>query len=193
MIIENINRLDRELKSLFDTVAITKGSERTGHHFDITAEKVVEGKRVKVTARVPMPAMEMPRVKWSYLSDPRDSMSHVVEMVSDMEELAADINEVAERRRLDRSYLESLSAIDDPQEPEPAEDEVSEMVALVDKLGMQVTDTRVTTEDGLMVEVSTFKGSIRESDRQRIDMALSMVEGATHMWIGDRLVVKQII
>jgi hypothetical protein len=114
-------------------------------------------------------------------------------MVSDMEELAADINEVAERRRLDRSYLESLSATDDPQEPEPAEDEVSEMVALVDKLGMQVTDTRVTTEDGLMVEVSTFKGSIRESDRQRIDMTLSMVEGATHMWIGDRLVVKQII
>jgi hypothetical protein len=193
MIIENINRLDRELKSLFDTVAITKGSERTGHHFDITAEKVVEGRRVKVSVKVPMRAMEAPRVTWSYLSDPRDPSSHVVEMVSDMEELAADINEVAERRRLDRSYLESLSATDDPQEPEPAEDEVSEMVALVDKLGMQVTDTRVTTEDGLMVEVSTFKGSIRESDRQRIDMTLSMVEGATHMWIGDRLVVKQII
>jgi len=193
MIIENINRLDRELKSRFDSVSIAKGSDRSVHHFEIVAEKVVEGKRVKVSARVPMQALEMPRVAWSYLSDPTDPMGHVVEMISDMEELAADISEVADRRRLDRAYLESLAQVEEEPEPEQIDDQVSEMVALVGRLGMQVTDTRTAIEDGLMVEVSTFKGSVRESDRQRIDMAIALIEGASNLWVGDRLVVKQII
>lgn len=193
MIKETINRIDRELKSMFDSVSITEGAVRGEHHFDLTLEKVVDGRRARVSARVPKHAIASPLVPWTYLSDPRDPMGHVVEMVSENARLAEDMLEVATKRRLDRSYLESLQAVGQaPAEPEP-EDLRSDLVVLIERMGMVATDTRTATEDGLMVEVSTFKGDVRPSDRVRIDMALSGIDCVSHMWVGERLVVKQLI
>jgi hypothetical protein len=193
MITENINRIDTQLKERFDSVRITEEVDRSGFHFRVRAGKSVGGKTVFLEAVVPFEGLGARRVAWRYAADTRDPGGHMVEMVSDVEALAGDMLEVVEKGRLDRSYLESLATDEPSAGAEVTVDVRSEVARLVEELGMELVDSRTAVDDGLMVEVATFTGSSRLTDRQRIEMALSAVTTATHMWVGDKLVVKNLI
>lgn len=193
MITENINKIDTQLKERFDSVWITQEGDRSGFHFRVRAGKSVGGKTVVLEAVVPFEGLGARRVAWRYAADTRSPGGHMVEMVSDIDNLAGDMLEVVERGRLDRSYLESLDPEEPSEDPGVTVDERSGVARLVEDLGMELVDSRTAVDDGLMVEVATFTGSSRLTDRQRIEMALSAVTTATHMWVGDKLVVKNLI
>ena len=188
-----MNRLDRELKSLFDSVAITESSARSGVQLDLALEKSINGKRVAIACSIPKHQAGGQVVPWSYLADTRDPSGHMVEMASGIDRLAADMLEVVSRSRLDRSYLESLPDEPTPDRTDRPEDIRTEVVRLVERMGMETVGSRTACEDGLMVEVSTFRGDLRASDASRVSMALGLMDGVSQSWEGGGLVVKRLI
>lgn len=194
MIKETINMIDRELKAACDSVAITEGADRADRFFDILLEKVVGGRRVRMRAFISKPDLEGKPVRWRYLADTDDPGGHVVERVSDAASVARDMVEVVDRGRLDESYLSSLEEVGEAPAPAPAErPERSRLVEALEAVGMVHMDSRLAAEDGVMVEVSTFRGTGRATDARRAEMAIDAVGGARFFWSGDSLVVKYMI
>lgn len=194
MIQEAINRLDRELKERFDAVYIKEGSVRSDHFFEITLEKLVGRKRVRMVARVSKPDLAMPVVGWRYPSDPRSDAGHVVQRVSEAASLADHMLQVVERGMLDRDYVSSIpeeAPVPEAKAKEPAER--SRMVEALEGVGLVHLDSRMVAEDGVMVEVSTFRHTGRATDARRAEMAVAAVGDAQCFWSGDALVVKYML
>jgi len=108
-IIMNINRIDSELKNLFDTVSITEKSNNKGFYFEIIAESTINNKKFTLVTELNQTDLLGNVINWNYLSDPSISNSLTVERTSNLETIHSDMFEIVTKKRFDKDYLNKLT------------------------------------------------------------------------------------
>jgi hypothetical protein len=191
MLKENINKLDRELKESFDSVSINDFEEKSKFYFDIIAEKNIDKKNIAVRVFVEKKELEKPLVTWRYLSNTNDELSYQVECVSKIETLSTDIQNIVVKKKLDETYLESLSTIEVAEEKVIVDDR-TDLVKMMEEFGVQHLETHQVVEDHVWTNLCYFKHNLRNSDKQRVEMALESA-GFKFIWNEDKLLVKYYI
>lgn len=114
----NINKIDFDLKNLFENVKIEEKNKGNKFYFEIKANSTFfninesqEWKRAESIVRIEKSDLISPFVKWSYSSNPLNESTDWVERVSNIETIATDIFETITKSRMDKSYFESLETI----------------------------------------------------------------------------------
>ncbi len=189
MLKENINRLDRELKEVFDVVKISETEDKSKFFFDILAEKKQAGKLISVRLLVEKRELEKSLVSWKYFSNTSDETSHLVECVSLFDSLSKDIHNVVASEKFDSAYLESLQSVDDVVIEDYVEIK-EDLVGLMEQFGVEHLETHTTVEDNVYTSLGYFKHNLRKSDMQRVEMALEAAGYPSFFWNDDKLLVK---
>lgn len=104
MIKENINKIDYDLKNLFESVKISEKSNKGNYFFEVVASS----KKAQVKAEISRPELNSNVVKWSYYVNPLNESSDKIERVSSVENAANDIFEVLSKKKMDSAYFESI-------------------------------------------------------------------------------------
>lgn len=110
----NINKIDFELKQIFETVNITEKTVRNNYYFTInaTSKLVLESNTYDVSVSVDIDRKSSTNnIKWSYLVNPNDSNSDRIERVSTIDTISKDIHNIVEKQMLVKEYLNSLTPI----------------------------------------------------------------------------------
>jgi hypothetical protein len=117
MLKENINKIDYELKNLFENVKIFEKSNKSNYYFEINAFAHVDyggdRKDAQVKVSISKPDLEFNKIKWSYLTNPLNENSDVILRVSNIDHISFDIYEVLLNKRMEDEYFESLESVYD--------------------------------------------------------------------------------
>lgn len=111
MIKENINKIDYDLKNLFESVKISEKSNKGNYFFEVVASS----KKAQVRVEISKPELNNNVVKWSYYVNPINESSDKIERISNIENTASDIFEILSKKKMDSSYFESLESNEDIQ------------------------------------------------------------------------------
>jgi hypothetical protein len=112
----NINKIDFDLKSLFENVYVSEKSEGSRFYFEIKANGIFRldessNQRRELVIRIDKSDLLSNRIRWSYSANPMDEKSEWVERVSGIDTISLDSYEVVSKGRMDSAYLESLECI----------------------------------------------------------------------------------
>lgn len=109
---QNINKIDSDLKELFENVYITEKTNKGNYYFNITANKMFlfEGckKRIEVNIDINKNDLNTTIVKWNYSVNPLNENADKIERVSYIQNLANDIYDIASNKRMVKEYFASL-------------------------------------------------------------------------------------
>ena len=110
----NINKIDGDLKTLFENVFISEKTDRNKYFFSISANKMFlfEGckKRVEVKVNIDFNDLKTNIVKWNYSVNPLNEKAETIERVSYINNIANDIYDIASNKRMVNEYFSSLEA-----------------------------------------------------------------------------------
>jgi hypothetical protein len=99
---ENINKIHFELSNNFESVKIEEKSNiKFGNYFYISL--INEGLEVRMI--IIKKDLESNNIKWLYFSNPLDDNSHLVERVSNINNITNDIADVLNKKRFSEDYL----------------------------------------------------------------------------------------
>lgn len=104
----NINRIDFELKNLFDSVNITEKSNNKGFYFDIIAESAIHQTKITLVTELNQFDLMGSVINWNYLSDPTNENSFKVERTSTIDTIHNDMFEIITKKRFNGDYLDRL-------------------------------------------------------------------------------------
>lgn len=114
----NINKIDFELKNLFENVKIEEKTKGSKFYFEIKSNSTFfninesrEWKRVESLVRINKEDLTNNFVKWSYSTNPLNESSDWIERASNIDLVAKDIFETITKSKMDKSYFESLETI----------------------------------------------------------------------------------
>jgi hypothetical protein len=117
----NINKIDSELKNLFENVCINEKTLGNQFYFEIKANSTffninesMNWKRAESIVKIVKSDLVSDVVKWSYSVNPLSESADWIERVSHIDVVAKDIYETITKSRMDKSYFESLEAIVEP-------------------------------------------------------------------------------
>ena len=115
MIKENINKIDYELKNLFENVEILEKSNRDNYFFEINATGFTffkgEKKEASIKAIISKPDLMYRTIKWSYYTNPLKENSDIIERYSNIDTISNDIYEVVSKVKMESEYFESLDSL----------------------------------------------------------------------------------
>ena len=104
MIKENINKIDYDLKNLFEDVKILEKSNKGNYYFEIDASS----KNTHVKVEISKHNLNNKIIKWSYYTNPTNESSDKIERISTLDNIAYDVYDVVSTRKMDPEYLESI-------------------------------------------------------------------------------------
>lgn len=111
---ENINKIDYELKQLFENVYISDKTQKNSFLFHISCNKMFlfEGckKRVEVIVDINKEDLKSNNIKWSYSLNPLNENAERIEKYSTINTIAKDIYDIADNRRMVNEYFNSLES-----------------------------------------------------------------------------------
>jgi hypothetical protein len=114
----NINKIDFDLKNLFENVYIKEKTLGNQFYFEINANSTFfninessDWKRAESIVKIIKSDLSSDMVKWSYSINPLNESADWIERVSNMNVIAKDIFETITKSRMDKSYFESLESI----------------------------------------------------------------------------------
>ena len=150
MIKENINKIDYDLKNLFENVEVFEKSNRSNYYFEVNASSIVENKNTQVKVEISKNDLNDRNIKWSYYTNPVNESSDKIERVSTIATIAKDIHDVLVKRQMVFEYFESL---------EDVNESINESVAVSDEKTLEenVIDTLKTFGiESKLIEESKF-------------------------------------
>lgn len=114
----NINKIDYDLKNLFENVYIKEKTLGNQFYFEIKANSTffninesMDWKRAESIVKIVKSDLTSDMVKWSYSINPLNESADWIERVSKIDTVAKDIYETITKSRMDKSYFESLESI----------------------------------------------------------------------------------
>jgi hypothetical protein len=114
----NINKIDYDLKNLFENVYIKEKTLGNQFYFEIKANSTffninesMDWKRAESVVKISKSDISSDMVKWSYSINPLNESADWIERVSKIDTVAKDIYETITKSRMDKSYFESLESI----------------------------------------------------------------------------------
>ena len=160
-----INKIDYDLKSLFENVYITEKSLGNQFYFEISANstflnlnEMKSWQRAEVKVKISKRDLIGNNIKWSYSVNPLNESADIIERVSSIDNIAKDIYEVITKSRMEKSYFESLEYI-----VESINENVSEVV---DKT---IEDKLVDVISQLGIKVDRFENSVKIIEGNQFD------------------------
>jgi hypothetical protein len=192
-----INKVDFELKQVFENVFINEKYYKTGY-FEISANKVCylkesrEYKRLESKVIINQPDLLQDFVKWSYSTNPLNESAIWLDRVSSFDELSTDIINIVEERRLHEDYIFNLEAIVDMINEDATFDEEVEQKTKIDVMSdlLNTFNVSVTSHNVMVVSnesafttvsdrIITFNhnSDIKISDMFKIESQINSMEG----------------
>ena len=116
-IIININKIDADLKNLFENVYIYERSRGNQFYFEIKAnseffnESKNDLKRIEIKVLISKIDILNENIKWYYSANPLDEKSDWVERLSNINFISQDMYDVIVKGRMDENYFNSLESI----------------------------------------------------------------------------------
>jgi len=114
----NINKIDYDLKNLFENVYIKEKTLGNQFYFEIKANSTffninesMDWKRAESIVKIVKSNLASDMIKWSYCINPLNESSDWIDRVSTIDTIAKDIYETITKSRMDKSYFESLESI----------------------------------------------------------------------------------
>jgi hypothetical protein len=114
----NINKIDFDLKNLFENVYIKEKTLGNQFYFEIKANSTffninesTTWKRAESIVKIDKRDLLSNNIKWSYSTNPLNESAHIVERFSSIDTIAKDIYETITKSRMDKSYFASLEDI----------------------------------------------------------------------------------
>lgn len=165
-----INKIDFELKQVFENVFIKEKYYKTGY-FEISANKVVylkeskEFKRLEAKVIINQPDLLQEQVKWSYSTNPLVESAIWLDRVSPIEELSKDISNIVEEKRLNEDYIFNLEPIVDMINEDASFDEEIEQKTKIDVISDFLTNFNVEVKSHNVTVVSNESAFSTVSDR----------------------------
>lgn len=162
---QRINKLDFELKEIFENVYIHEKSVGNQFYFTIDCNgefwnlnESQAYQRVEVKLIIHKSDLVKDPIYWSYSSDPTNENSHWINKVSNFDSLSKDIEDVVLNCRMDESYFLNLPfVLENLNEDSPEEyvdDEGKEIKNKLQSLGVEVDE--VDQEDKPQLEGNSF-------------------------------------
>jgi hypothetical protein len=165
-----INKVDFELKQVFENVFIKEKYYKTGY-FEISANKVVylkesrEFKRLEAKVIINQPDLLQEQVKWSYSTNPLVENTIWLDRVSPIEDLSKDITNIVEERRLNEDYIFNVEAIVDMINEDDSFDEEVEQKTKIDVISDFLNSFSVEVKSHNVLVVSNESAFSTASDR----------------------------
>lgn len=114
-IIYNINKIDSDLKNLFDSVKIDEKNIGNKFFFELRANSKFKGfneskyyVNAEVHVLIEKKNLVFDPIKWIYSTNPNNTKADWLEKQSTMETISHDIYSVLTKCKMDQSYFESL-------------------------------------------------------------------------------------
>jgi hypothetical protein len=111
---QNINKIDNELKKLFENVYITEKAEKGNFYVEITANKLFLfeacKKRVEVKAQINKNELNKNIINWSYSINPLNENAEKIQKTSYLSGIANDIFDIASNKRMVKEYFSNLES-----------------------------------------------------------------------------------
>jgi len=165
-----INKVDFELKQVFENVFIKEKYYKTGY-FEVSANKVVylkesrEFKRLEAKVIINQPDLLQEQVKWSYSTNPLVENTIWLDRVSPIEDLSKDIINIVEERRLNEDYIFNVEAIVDMVNEDASFDEEVEQKTKIDIISDVLNSFSVEVKSHNVLVVSNESAFTTVSDR----------------------------
>lgn len=165
-----INKIDFELKQVFENVFIKEKYYKTGY-FEISANKVVylkeskEFKRLEAKVIINQPDLLQEQVRWSYSTNPLVENTIWLDRVSPIEDLSKDIINIVEEKRLNEDYIFNVEAIVDMINEDVSFDEEIEQKTKLDVISDVLTNFNIEVKSQNVVVVSNESAFSTASDR----------------------------
>jgi hypothetical protein len=171
---QNINKIDNELKKLFENVYFTEKADKGNFYVEITANKMFlfEGckKRVEVKAQISKSELNKNIINWSYSLNPLNETSEKINKTSYLSGIANDIYDIAANRRMIKEYFNALEAhvdlINESLVEELVLDDKSKIANIISKYAEYEA-----TQDQKSIVFSTNE-AIKISDKFRLEKDL---------------------
>lgn len=196
----NINKIDFDLKTLFENVYITEKTLGNKFYFEIKANSTFfninesnDWKRAESIVKINKADLTSDLVKWSYSINPLNEGAGWIEKVSNINSVARDIYETITKSRMDKSYFESLEyiveLINENATPEITKDDlVNKLREIADRFeleikGVEKTKTPILEGNQFMVNGgdTTIKlhhnSNIKVSDKFKIESEINSNRG----------------
>lgn len=101
---ENLNKLHFNLSNRFDVTINEKSDQSIGQYLELLVTEGNKELKVVITKR----ELENNTFNWSYLSNPLDENSTIVERKSSVNGFFNDVVDIFEKNRFDSDYLEKI-------------------------------------------------------------------------------------
>jgi hypothetical protein len=207
---QRINKLDFELKEIFENVYIHEKSVGNQFYFTIDCNgefwnlnESQAYQRVEVKLVIHKSDLVKDPVSWSYSSDPTNENSHWVHKVSNFDSLSKDIEDVVLNCRMDESYFLNLPfVLENLNEDSPEEyvdDEGKEIKNKLQSMGVEIDE--VDQEEKPQLEGNSFMTTkpekkysfyhhtdLKMGDKFLIEQEINKIDGANYTIFKDGVI-----
>ena len=166
-----INRIDSNLKNLFDEVQIVEKSTGNRFFFEIEANSNFFGlnesqswNRAGVVVHIEKPELAKTLINWSYRIHPLKESLGYIDCQSSLDTIAQDIYNIVTKKRMDSGYFKKLESVEIEQissEPKPKTLQEEIINALRVNENLNVTEVKVETSVFEGYEFMTSKPDVR--------------------------------
>lgn len=181
MIKEKINKIDYDLKTLFESVSIFEKSKKSDYYFEINASSTFnidgEDKIASIKFNISKPDLNQNNIKWKYFSNTNDENSEIIERISSVDTLAKDVFETISKKRMSSEYLNSLTKVEKinesytAEEKEELEKKLEEILKRFEVEQKIITETKF--EDNLEVREWVYQKRIKDQDKYMLLLNLT--------------------
>jgi hypothetical protein len=207
---QRINKLDFELKEIFENVSIQEKSignqfffkiNCNGEFFNLNESNAVQ--RVEVRLIVHKSDLLQNSVSWSYSSDPTNENAHFVQKVSNFDKMAEDIQDVILNCRMDESYFQNLPFVlenlneDSPEEYVDGDGEF--LRKKIQSMGIDIDE--VDQDEKIQLETNSFMttrpekkysfyhhSDLKMGDKFILEQELNKIDGVNYVIFKEGLI-----
>lgn len=202
----NINKIDFELKEVFENVIISEKSDRVGHYFEILASSKFlfedsSWKNAAVCLKIYKQDLVTENVRWFYQVDTLNEKSDWIERSSNLDFFAVDVNNVILLKQMSEDYFSKLEPIVEVinessinVEDKTIEEKITDILNNYNILVNSIT----YSNEAPMFENNTFPTNapdkkiyfihnqeIKMSDKFMIESAINLISGVNYVRFSD--------
>ena len=189
---QNINKIDFDLKKLFENVYITEKAEKGSFYVEISANKMFLfedcKKRVEVKCRINKNDLHKSIINWTYSLNPLDEKAETIQKTSYINDIAKDIYDIASNKRMIKEYFSSLEShvdlINEECTTSPLNDELHTFDSIISKYG-KIVETQTTYENWMNFYLEE---TIKMSDKFRLETDLLNTGRVSYVSFDDKSV-----
>jgi hypothetical protein len=194
----HINKIDFDLKSLFENVYIKEKTAGNQFYFEISANNLftesVGSQRREAIVRINKKDLLSPVVKWSYSTNPLNEGADWIERTSSLERIAYDVYDVLNTKKMDGAYFESLEIhldmINESNETLIEKSVVDNIQGILEKYGVKTLEIKSDIKpiyEGFVVSgtektfIIPHSSDIKMSDMFKIESEMKSLPGVN--WV----------